>query len=102
MLELVLQKLIAIQNDTSFYSINYILSKELRMHYTFLGADILGLNCQYDYKTCIKTIKMMKEGLVKAGITEKYLMLQPVGFHCQDVENKTYGYSELPEYPFGK
>ena len=66
------------------------------------GADILGLNCQYDYKTCIKTIKMMKEGLEKAGIKDKYLMVQAVCYHCPEVENLKNGYHELPEFPFGK
>ena len=67
----------------------------------FPGADIVGLNCQYDYKTCIKTIKMMKAGLDEAGL-KPFLMLQPVCYHVPEVENTKGGYHELPEFPFGK
>ena len=33
----------------------------------FLGADLIGINCNYDPETTVKTIKMMKEGLDRAG-----------------------------------
>ncbi len=74
---------------------------QLRKLLCLAGADIIGLNCQFDPTTCIKTIKMMKEGLDREGL-KPFLMLQPVGFHCQDAENCKGGYHELPEFPFGE
>ena len=65
------------------------------------GADILGLNCQYDPDICIKTMRMMKEALDKENL-HPFLMLQPLGFHVPEAENLKGGYHELPEYPFCK
>ena len=62
---------------------------------------MLGLNCQYDPKTCIEVIKVMKAALDAEGL-KPYLMLQPVGFHCPDAVNLKMGYHELPEFPFGE
>ncbi len=69
--------------------------------FTISGADIIGLNCQYDPTTCITTIKMMKAGLEAEGL-KGFLMLQPLGFHVPEVENTKAGYHELPEFPFGR
>jgi len=63
------------------------------------GADIIGLNCQYDPKILLKTMRLMKEGLDAAGLSA-YLMMQPLGFHVPEVENWKGGYHDLPEYPF--
>jgi len=63
------------------------------------GADIVGINCSFDPATCLKTIRMMKEGLDAAGLSA-YLMLQPVGFQCPDAAHMKDGYHDLPEFPF--
>ncbi|XP_073322138.1 betaine--homocysteine S-methyltransferase 1-like [Pagrus major] len=61
------------------------------------GADIVGINCHLDPLTCIRTVKLMKEGLEKAGL-KAHLMVQPLGFHTP--ECNLGGYTSLPEYPF--
>lgn len=49
--------------------------------------------------TCVRTVKLMKEGLEKAGL-KAHLMVQPLGFHTP--ECNLGGYTSLPEYPFGQ
>ncbi|XP_062238094.1 betaine--homocysteine S-methyltransferase 1-like [Platichthys flesus] len=61
------------------------------------GADIVGVNCHLDPLTCIDTVKLMKEGLEKAGL-RAHLMIQPLGFHTP--ERNHSGYINLPEFPF--
>lgn len=34
----------------------------------FAGAKIVGVNCHFDPETCVKTVKLMKEGVEKAGL----------------------------------
>eukprot|EP00058_Branchiostoma_floridae_P006727 XP_002592215.1 hypothetical protein BRAFLDRAFT_123950 [Branchiostoma floridae] len=63
------------------------------------GADVVGVNCQYDPNTCLKTLEAMKTELDKRGLSP-YLMVQPLGFHCPEVENEDEGYQMLPECPF--
>ncbi|XP_072043049.1 betaine--homocysteine S-methyltransferase 1-like, partial [Amphiura filiformis] len=63
------------------------------------GADVIGVNCMYDPDISLKTISLMKAGLASAGL-EAYLMMQPVGFHTQDVANNPEGYIIIPEMPF--
>ncbi|KAK5871371.1 hypothetical protein PBY51_004255 [Eleginops maclovinus] len=61
------------------------------------GADIVGINCHLDPLTCVRTVKLMKAGLEKAGL-KAHLMIQPLGFHTP--ECNLGGYTSLPEYPF--
>lgn len=63
------------------------------------GADIVGINCHLDPLTCVRTVKLMKEGLEKAGL-KAHLMVQPLGFHTP--ECNVGGYLSLPEFPFGQ
>lgn len=63
------------------------------------GADIVGINCHLDPLTCVRTVKLMKEGLEKAGL-KAHLMIQPLGFHTP--ECNFGGYVSLPEFPFGQ
>lgn len=63
------------------------------------GADIVGINCHLDPLTCVRTVKLMKEGLEKAGL-KAHLMIQPLGFHTP--ECNFGGYLSLPEFPFGQ
>ena len=67
-------------------------------HSILSGADIIGLNCQYDPNICIKTMRMMKEAIDKENL-QPFLMLQPLGFHVPEAENIKGGYHELPEFP---
>lgn len=62
------------------------------------GAEIIGINCNYDTETTVKAIEMMKEGLDNAGLSA-FLMTQPCGFHCKEVENQKRGFYTLPEFP---
>ena len=65
------------------------------------GADIVGVNCNFDPKSSIQTLKLMKDALEQANL-HPYLMAQPLGFHCLDSINTVDGYMTLPEYPMGK
>lgn len=60
---------------------------------------MVGINCHLDPFCSIRTVKLMKEGLEKAGL-KAHLMIQPLG--CHTPECNLSGYTSLPEYPFGK
>uniref|UniRef100_H2ZFT2 Hcy-binding domain-containing protein n=1 Tax=Ciona savignyi TaxID=51511 RepID=H2ZFT2_CIOSA len=62
------------------------------------GADLIGINCMYDFNTCLKTLKRMQNALDKEGL-KTYLMCQPLGWRCPEVENSLIGYADLPETP---
>lgn len=69
----------------------------LRMART--GADIIGINCMYDISTNLKTLKRMKVALDAADL-HPYLMVQPLGFRCPEVEKEPIvGYLSLPDAP---
>lgn len=68
------------------------------LHIFSLGADIVGINCHFDPETCVKTVKLMKEGVEKAGLKAHY-MSQPLAFHTPDCGRQ--GFIDLPEFPFG-
>ncbi|KAM3874518.1 betaine--homocysteine S-methyltransferase 1 isoform 2-T2 [Diretmus argenteus] len=61
------------------------------------GAQIVGINCHFDPVTCVKTVKMMKEGVEKAGLKAHY-MSQPLAYHTPDCNCQ--GFIDLPEFPF--
>ncbi|XP_022624512.1 betaine--homocysteine S-methyltransferase 1 [Seriola dumerili] len=61
------------------------------------GAQIVGINCHFDPETCVKTVKMMKEGVEKAGLKAHY-MSQPLAYHTPDCNRQ--GFIDLPEFPF--
>lgn len=61
------------------------------------GAKIVGINCHFDPETCVKTVKLMKEGVEKAGLKAHY-MSQPLALHTPDCNLK--GFIDLPEFPF--
>lgn len=61
------------------------------------GAQIVGVNCHFDPETCVKTVKMMKEGVEKAGLKAHY-MSQPLAYHTPDCNCQ--GFIDLPEFPF--
>uniref|UniRef100_A0A3B4YMN1 Betaine--homocysteine S-methyltransferase 1-like n=1 Tax=Seriola lalandi dorsalis TaxID=1841481 RepID=A0A3B4YMN1_SERLL len=62
------------------------------------GAQIVGVNCHFDPMTCVKAVKMMKEGVEKAGLKAHY-MVQPLAYHTPDCNCQ--GFIDLPEFPFG-
>ncbi|XP_055729967.1 betaine--homocysteine S-methyltransferase 1-like [Salvelinus fontinalis] len=62
------------------------------------GANIVGINCHFDPMTCVKTVKMMKEGVERAGLKAHY-MVQPLAYHTPDCNCQ--GFIDLPEFPFG-
>ncbi|XP_063958959.1 betaine--homocysteine S-methyltransferase 1-like isoform X3 [Lytechinus pictus] len=64
------------------------------------GANVVGVNCCYDPDTALKTIELMKEALNEAGLENVYLMMQPVGYHAQEIADDPRGYFALPEFPF--
>lgn len=57
----------------------------------------MGINCHFDPETCVKTVKMMKEGVEKAGLKAHY-MSQPLAYHTPDCNRQ--GFIDLPEFPF--
>ncbi|XP_076126130.1 betaine--homocysteine S-methyltransferase 1-like [Alosa pseudoharengus] len=61
------------------------------------GAQIVGINCHLDPLTCVRTVKLMKEGLEAAKL-KAHLMVQPLGFHTPECNHT--GYLSLPEFPF--
>ncbi|KAL4617517.1 betaine-homocysteine S-methyltransferase 1 [Arapaima gigas] len=61
------------------------------------GAQIVGVNCHFDPTTCVKTVKLMKEGVERAGLKAHY-MVQPLAFHTPDCNRQ--GFIDLPEFPF--
>ncbi|KAM3600034.1 uncharacterized protein V6R79_016121 [Siganus canaliculatus] len=61
------------------------------------GAQIVGVNCHFDPETCVKTVKMMKDGVEKAGLRAHY-MTQPLAYHTPDCNRQ--GFIDLPEFPF--
>ncbi|XP_057686997.1 betaine--homocysteine S-methyltransferase 1-like isoform X2 [Corythoichthys intestinalis] len=61
------------------------------------GAQIVGVNCHFDPMTCVKAVKLMKEGVEKAGLKAHY-MVQPLAYHTPDCNHK--GFIDLPEFPF--
>ncbi|XP_058028555.1 betaine--homocysteine S-methyltransferase 1-like isoform X2 [Ahaetulla prasina] len=61
------------------------------------GASIVGVNCHFDPTTCLRTIKLMKEGLATAKL-KAHLMAQPLAFHTPDCGKQ--GFIDLPEFPF--
>lgn len=58
----------------------------------------MGINCHFDPETCVKTVKMMKDGVEKAGLKAHY-MCQPLAYHTPDCNRQ--GFIDLPEFPFG-
>ncbi|XP_071440868.1 betaine--homocysteine S-methyltransferase 1-like [Hetaerina americana] len=61
------------------------------------GADIVGVNCHFDPFISLETVRLMKEGLEKAGL-KAYLMAQPLAYHTPDAGKQ--GFIDLPEFPF--
>ena len=53
--------------------------------FAFLGADVIGINCNFGPKVCLKTICLMKEGLVENNL-DTPLMAQPIGFLTPEVD----------------
>uniref|UniRef100_H2YEI3 Hcy-binding domain-containing protein n=1 Tax=Ciona savignyi TaxID=51511 RepID=H2YEI3_CIOSA len=64
------------------------------------GADLIGINCLYDFDTCLKTLKRMRDALDKEGL-KTHLICQPLGWRCPEVEHTLIGYLDLPETPLG-
>lgn len=62
------------------------------------GAQIVGVNCHFDPMTCVEAVRLMKEGVERAGLKAHY-MVQPLAFHTPDCNRQ--GFIDLPEFPFG-
>ncbi|KAL8203771.1 UNVERIFIED_CONTAM: hypothetical protein K2H54_060825 [Gekko kuhli] len=75
-----------------------VLPGECAVRLVKAGASIVGVNCHFDPETCLKTVKLMKEGLQAAKL-KAYLMSQPLAFHTPDCGKQ--GFIDLPEFPFG-
>lgn len=50
--------------------------------------------------TALKVMKRITSALDKADL-HPYLLCQPLGFMCPEVEESPVGYVSLPEFPFG-
>ncbi|XP_059830448.1 betaine--homocysteine S-methyltransferase 1 [Hypanus sabinus] len=77
--------------------LNGVSAGECAVRLVKAGADLVGVNCHFDPTTCLKTIKLMKEGLEAANL-KAYLMLQPLALHTPDCNKQ--GFIDLPEFPF--
>ena len=62
------------------------------------GANIIGVNCNFDPFCCLDTLRQMKDALDAADI-KVHLMAQPLGYKTPDVAG--YGWVTLPEFPYG-
>lgn len=80
--------------------LNGVSAAECAVRMAKAGADVVGVNCHYDPFVTLKTMKLMKEGLEKAGLLEKptYLMCQPLAIMTPDAGKQ--GFIDLPEFPF--
>ena len=61
------------------------------------GADIVGLNCLFGPFVMLDCMKLMKEGLDKAGL-KPHLMCQPLGYRVPDAGH--FGWINIPEFPY--
>lgn len=61
------------------------------------GAAVVGINCHFGPMDCIETVRLMKEGLTKAGL-KTHLMIQPLAYLTPDASKQ--GFIDLPEFPF--
>ncbi|EDV26822.1 Betaine--homocysteine S-methyltransferase 1 [Trichoplax sp. H2] len=61
------------------------------------GADIIGINCNFDPDTVLAGVREMKRGLEEAGL-KRHLITQPLGYRTPDA-NK-HGFVDIPEFPF--
>lgn len=57
----------------------------------------MGVSCHFDALTCVKTVKMMKEAVEKAGL-EAHYMVQPLAYRTPDCICQ--GFVDLPEFTF--
>lgn len=57
----------------------------------------MGINCHFDPAMCLKTVKLMMEGVKKAGL-KAHFMIQPLAYHTPDCGHQ--GFIDLPEFPF--
>ncbi|XP_075907335.1 betaine--homocysteine S-methyltransferase 1-like [Nelusetta ayraudi] len=65
--------------------------------FVFALEKRVGINCHFNPDTCVKTVKMMKEGVEKAGLKAHY-MCQPLAYHTPNCGCQ--GFIDLPEFPF--
>lgn len=79
--------------------LNGVSSGECAVRMAKAGADIVGVNCSFDPKDSVETIRLMKKALDAEGLSP-FLMMQPVGFHTQDVTHVKEGYHASNEFPF--
>jgi len=61
---------------------------------------VAGVNCYFDINTTLKTMQRIKAALDKENL-KPYLMCQPIGWLCPEVENYLRGVHALPESPLG-
>ncbi|CAK8679346.1 betaine--homocysteine S-methyltransferase 1-like [Clavelina lepadiformis] len=62
------------------------------------GALMIGTNCQFDTNAQLKTLRRIKDALAKENLSP-YLMCQPPGYLCPEVECTLTGQRHLPEAP---
>ncbi|XP_077377446.1 betaine--homocysteine S-methyltransferase 1-like [Festucalex cinctus] len=74
-----------------------VLPGECAVRLVKAGAQIVGVNCHFDPLTCVKTVKLMRAGVEKAGLKAHY-MVQPLAYHTPDCNCK--GFIDIPEFPF--
>lgn len=68
------------------------------MFLNFVGADIVGINCNFGPDCVLAGMREMKRGLEEAGL-KRHLMSQPLGYKTPDAN--MHGFVDIPEFPFG-
>lgn len=61
------------------------------------GADLVGVNCLFDPSILLDVVADMKKALDLFNL-HPYLMVQPLGYRVPD--GGSYGWVEIPEFPF--
>nr|XP_026689557.1 betaine--homocysteine S-methyltransferase 1-like isoform X2 [Ciona intestinalis] len=79
--------------------LNGVSVEECAIRMAKTGADIIGINCLYDPVVALKTMQRIKSAVDKAGLSP-YLMCQPLGWMCPEVEHHKMGHLALHEFPF--
>ena len=75
------------------------LTRPLFSHKLSLNLLLVGVNCHFDPIKSLEALKLMKDGLEKAGLLDSiYLMCQPLAYQTPDAGRQ--GFIDLPEFPF--
>ena len=78
---------------------NVFLICEICAWVQLVGADLVGVNCNFGPKIALETMKLMKAALDKAEL-KTYMMMQPVCFFTPEIKSGN-GLLDLPGHFLG-